>query len=271
VGARYSISARRDNESGTMTGRAPALSNVSIVVTRAAHQNEPWVIGLTKAGATVVVAPAIGIEPPPDTRPLVEALHAVLDDPHEGQWVAFTSANAVVATVGAAHIAGVAEALAGVSLAAVGDATAAVLSERLRTPDLVGSIGTAAGLAVELGAREDVFHVLFPTAHQGRLELAEGLLARGIGTTRVAAYQSCAAPLNPAVRDDVTGADVIVLASPSAARSVAAWGLSRLPAAVAIGAVTGNAMMDLGWPVAAAAVSPSINGVIDACLAAVGR
>ena len=120
-----------------------------MLITRAAAQAADFARLLREAGAEVLEAPTIAIEPPPSWQPLDQALGRL----GSFQWVVFTSVNGV-AMVDArlAHLGISRSALARARVAAIGPATAAALEAR--------------GVRVEIG------RFLTPSA---RLELVRAL------------------------------------------------------------------------------------------------
>ena len=255
-----------------MNQRSIDLTGVTVAITRAEHQSRALRDALEVTGAAVISAPAIGFERPIDPRALPAALTAALTEPVAvDQWIVFTSPNAVSFTFDAAEQLDVEADWSQVRLAAVGVATAASLAGVLRQPDFVGSSGTAAGLAEELGARADVGHVLFPCAADARPDFVDAMQALGHVVERIVVYQTRAQSLVPAVRAALVRADLVIVASPSAVEAVSAWELSKLPQPVCIGPVTAEAAARAGWVVAAIAETPSPDALVAACASVLGR
>jgi uroporphyrinogen III methyltransferase / synthase len=174
------------------------------------------------------------------------------------RWIAFTSAPAVDHTLQAlARLGRDVRALAGVRLAAVGDATAAALGRHGLRADLVPpSAKHGTGLAHAMLAADPGLPgsaVLLPRAEEGREELAQALAAAGVAVTLVAAYRTVPAPpadLEPTLARLRGGeVDVLTFFSPSqvealagalAAEAVDVLNRARLIAA--IGATTADAL-----------------------------
>jgi uroporphyrinogen-III synthase len=236
---------------GPLAGRA-------IVVTRPAAQAGPLVDGLAGLGATVALVPLVAVEPVEDPGPLARAMR---DSGYD--WVVFTSANGVLAAAQA--LAG--EPLAGEKLAAVGPATADAVRDLLGVeasfvPAVHAAEEIAAGLGPIQGAR-----VLLPQADIASPELAVELRARGALVDAIAAYRTVAVEPSPDQRDELErGPDAVILASGSAARSLAALRIrfdegTRL---VCIGPKTAEAVRSVGLPVGLVADEATTEGIIQA-------
>ncbi|MDQ3378719.1 MAG: uroporphyrinogen-III synthase [Actinomycetota bacterium] len=204
--------------------------------------------------------PLVEIAPLEDTR----ALDAALARLETYAWVLFTSANGVAA---------VRRRLAGDSLpegtrvAAVGPATAeavrALGSDAAFVPDRFAAEEIAAGLGPVQGVR-----ILLPQADIASPDLAVELRSRGAVVDAIAVYLTVV--IEPS-RDDVIelerGVDAIVIASGSAARSLAASRVGRLAedaVIVCIGPKTAEAAREVGLRVGLVADEASTEGIIDA-------
>jgi uroporphyrinogen III methyltransferase/synthase len=135
-------------------------------------------------------------------------------------------------------------------VAVVGKGTAEALRERGVEPDLVAKTSTQEGLASELP--RPVGRVLFAGAEDAR-----GVLVRELGAEFVPLYRTV--ELRP---ERFPEADLVVLASASAARSLAALGLP-LPC-VSIGPVTSAEARALGLRVLAEAPTHDRDGLVAA-------
>ena len=142
-------------------------------------------------------------------------------------------------------------------VAAVGPGTAAALRARGIDPTLVARDSTQEGLAAELP--RSAGRVLFVGA-----EGARDVLARELGADFVPLYRT--AELRPGRFPD---ADVVVLASPSAARAYA--GLDAAAPCVTVGPVTTAEARRVGLTVVAEAERPAPEGVVDAVKLAASR
>ncbi len=171
--------------------RAPdagPLSGRTIVVTRAAAQAQRFVQLLEDAGARVVTAPAIAIEPPPSWEPLDAALAAL----EAFAWVIFTSVNGVIMVdrrLGARPPGWAA--LARCRVAAIGPATAEALAEHGVRVEVVPREYRAEALVEALRPRlAPGERVLLPRAKETRDVLVVELRRLGVEVTEVPAYQT---------------------------------------------------------------------------------
>jgi uroporphyrinogen III methyltransferase/synthase len=206
---------------------------MKVVLTSTEGLTEPLAAALEAEGFVVEACPLVAIEPlegPP--------LHA------EGyDWVVLTSRNAVDALF--ARLDGALP-----KVAAVGRGTAEALRERGVEPDLVAQVSTQEGLAAELP--RPAGRVLFPAA-----EGARDVLVRELGADFVPVYRT--AELAP---EAFPAADLVVLASASAARAFAALDVEA--PCVSIGPITTAAARELGLRVVAEAAGPDREGLVAA-------
>jgi uroporphyrinogen III methyltransferase/synthase len=164
------------------------LEGRTIVVTRARAQAQRFVELLEAAGARVLRAPTIVIEPPASWEPLDSAL-AALDS---FGWVIFTSVNGV-AMVDRRLVARSIPwaAVARKRVAAIGPATADALAEHGVRPEIVPSEYRAEALVARLRAVvAPGERVLLPRAKETRDVLVVELRRLGADVTEVAAYQT---------------------------------------------------------------------------------
>jgi uroporphyrinogen-III synthase len=202
---------------------------VRILLTRPQGRNKKLAEGLRQLGHDVVCEPLIAVE-------------LLGDEPIEldgYDWLIVTSVT------GAREIRRRAQGRAK-RIAAIGPATA----DALGGADLVPTRSTQEGLLAELP--RPAGRVLFAGA-----EAARRLLVDELGADFVPLYRT--RELRP---ERPVDADLIVLASPSAARAFAGLGLS-MPA-VSIGPETTAAAKRLGLSVVAEAVTPDLGGLLDA-------
>lgn len=204
-----------------------------MVVTRAEEQAGPLAARLEALGCEVVLCPLIRVEPL-DDAPI---------DPEPYDWVVVTSPN------GASELV---RRLASPPrrLAAIGPGTADALRARRLEPDLVPAISTQEGLLAELP--RPAGRVLLAAA-----EGARRLLVDELGADFVPLYRTV--ELRP---ERPPEGDLAVLASPSAARALAATG-ARIPT-VAIGPQTAAAARAGGLEVAAEAETHDLDGLVAA-------
>ncbi len=203
---------------------------MKVVVTRPRDQAGELVERLEALGLEVAVCPLIEVEPVGPEEVDVEGY----------DWVIVTSQN------GARELA---RRMRGQPkrLAAVGPGTAAALPE---PPDLVPSVSTQEGLLAEIP--RPAGRVLFAGAEDARRLLVEELDADFVPLYRTT-------ELRPA---DFPEADLVVLASASAARAYAA--LARTAPAVSIGPQTTEAARAAGIAVVAEATSHDLDGLAAA-------
>lgn len=256
---------------------AGALSGRTVVLTRSREQSRTLTELLESRGATVIVVPMIQFVPAADPAPLDAALGGLSGF----NVVAFTSVNAVAATFDRMGALGIAPgALDGVTIAAVGDATATALRERGVTPAVRPAEATGRDLAAALGSVAGR-KVLLPRSDLARSELPDTLRHAGAEVVDVVAYHT--------LPDQAGGGlarvllerpvDAIAFASPSAV-DVAVDALERAgsnglrgdaaPAIVAIGPVTARQVEGRGLTVAAVALQHDAVGLADAVVAALG-
>jgi uroporphyrinogen III methyltransferase/synthase len=164
------------------------LEGRTIVVTRARAQAQRFVELLESAGARVLQAPTIVIEPPPSWEPLDTALASL----ESFAWVIFTSVNGVAMVDRRLAARGTAwAAIARKRVAAIGPATADALAEHGVRPEVVPSEYRAEALVDRLrpvvgpGDR-----VLLPRAKETRDVLVVELRRLGATVTEVPAYQT---------------------------------------------------------------------------------
>jgi uroporphyrinogen III methyltransferase/synthase len=202
-----------------------------VVLTATEASAGPLAAALAAEGFEVENCPLVAVETPPGP-PLRAAGY---------DWLLLTSRNAVEPLL---------ERLEGAlpRVAVVGPGTAEALRARGVEPDLVAGVSTQEGLAAELP--RPVGRVLFAGA-----EGARDALVRELGADFVPLYRTV--PLRP---ERFPAADLVVLASPSAARSFTALGLD-LPC-VTIGPVTSGEARTLGLCVVAEAASHDREGLV---------
>jgi uroporphyrinogen-III synthase len=204
-----------------------------IVITRAAAQAGPLAGRLEALGYEVVLCPLIEVQP----------LGGGPIDPARYDWVVVTSPN------GAAELA---RRLSSPPrrIAAIGPGTAAELRARDLDPELVPAVSTQEGLLAELP--QPAGRVLIAGAEGARRVLVDEL-----GADFLALYRTV--ELSPPAPPE---GDVVLLASPSAARAFAATG-ARI-AAVVIGPQTAAAAREAGIEIAAEAETHDEDGLVAA-------
>lgn len=227
------------------------LAGCRVVVTRASEQADALADLLRARGAVPVVVPLVQIVAEPDG---VAALAAL--DPATFDWLVATSPNAAEAYL-AAHRRTPAQ------VAAVGAATAAVLTTAGHQVHLVPASQRAQGLVDEFPAGPG--RVLVVQAAAAEAVLAEGLAAAGWLVTVVRPYRAAPADVSPADAASALAADAVLFASGSAARAWnVAFGPVAPPTVVAIGPQTAAVVTAVGLKVTAIAADHSLPGLVQA-------
>ncbi len=193
------------------------------------------------------------IRPAEDTSALDAAIESLARD----DWVVFTSANGVAA-VGTRL-----RSLYGVRIAAVGPATAAAVRVLGSEPSFVPERFAAEEIVAGLGALAGV-RVLLPQADIADPQLADELRARGATVAAVVAYRTVEIAPDPSGMLALEAADAVVLASPSAARSLATLELGGRPLIACIGPTTAAAAREAGLRVGLVAREATAEGMIHA-------
>jgi uroporphyrinogen III methyltransferase / synthase len=226
-----------------------------VVVTRARAQASGLRARLEELGAAVTEAPAIRIEPLAFEAPEIGSFDILV----------LTSANGVERILPADV-----RALAGVTVAAIGRATADVLATRGLVPDVVPERAVGEALLEELG---DVRgrRILVAAAEGARDVLPDGLAAGGADVTVLHTYRTVPEPVDP---EAVLGADLVTFTSSSTVSNLVAAmegrELSSLRA-VSIGPVTSASLREAGIEPVAEADPHDVAGLVAAVLAAAGR
>jgi len=186
------------------------LAGRRVLVTRPAGQAEALATALRRAGAEPVMLPAIAVRAVDDLAPLDAALARL----GCGDWIVFTSANAVAVVMDRLS-ARAASLPAGVRIAAVGPATARAAAARGLAVRAVPEIHTGAAIAATLG---DVRgrRVALPCADIAREETAAALRAAGALLEHVVVYETVPADFNAgALAELARGVDAVTFNSPS--------------------------------------------------------
>ena len=234
-----------------------SLEGRSVVITRSIAQNESLRRLLEARGARVVEVPLIAVvEPDDEGRERDEVLQRFEDF----DWIVVTSPNGadrVAPFLSAAHAAGDAKRFP--MLAAVGEATAR-------------SVGTPVALCAE-PARSDVLAQQFPEGSgsvlvvQGNLadnQLSDDIESKGWTVTRVVAYRTVHLRPTKEMMLPALSADVLLLASGSAATAwFDAFGASTPPYVVAMGPSTAKVAVNLGLEVSAIASEQTLDSLIE--------
>lgn len=247
-----------------MTPPGRPLAGRTVAVTRTREGASSLSDVLRARGADVLEVPLIRFAPTSDEADL----HARLRDLSGVGWLLLTSNQAVTALfehlerlgLGAGH-------LAGVRLAAVGPSTARSLTQRGVRPDFVPGTPGARHLGAELPAGEGDL-ALHLTSQLAEAELQRGLEARGVRYGRAELYRTEPARPGEAALARLRAADVVTLASGSAARHLAALAGTGFRV-VAMGPQTADAAREAGFARVTVAREASLEALADAAQAAV--
>lgn len=234
-----------------------SLHDRTVVITRSADQNESLRLLLEAQGADVLEMPLIAISEPDDEG---RERDAVLQNLHIYDWIVVTSPNGADRVAPFLNAAIAAGDVAVPKVAVVGAAT-----ER--------SLGVSANLVAD-PARAEVLVEMFPEGDgavlvvQGNLAddfVPQGISAKGWQLSKVIAYRTVHLTPDLDKRDAVVNADVLLLASSSAA---SAWfntfGTQSPEVVVAIGPSTAKTARALGIHISAVAQDHSLSGLIAA-------
>ncbi len=221
----------------------------AVVVTRDEPTDGPLSRELRSRGLTVLNWPAISVTPAAPA-----ALRAALGMPGQFDWIVFASRHAVAAVLELRS-----EPPPGLKIAAVGHATAQVLTQRGWTVDLLPGEANAAALVDAFAALPGGgagLRVLYPASSRALPTLAAGLRQLGCAVEQAEAYHTGAAALDVEecrariAHDEIAA---VTFASPSAVDELAqALGtqdfgrLLRAAPAVAIGRTTARALRERG-------------------------
>jgi uroporphyrinogen III methyltransferase/synthase len=238
----------------------------TVVVTRARAQASGLAARLAELGAEVVETPAIRIEP----RPVSDELRAVADSIGEYSLVCLTSPNGAALLMDALGEVGKdARALGGVTVAAIGPATAAELQQRGIHADVVPERSIAEALVEALSGMDlSGKRVLIARASEARDVLPDALTERGAEVDVVALYDTVAEPLTDEQRHAAARADYLTFTSSSTVRNFVetAGGVSDGARVVSIGPVTSATAKELGLTVHVEATQHDIDGLVQALL-----
>jgi len=249
------------------------LFGQTVLVTRTRQQASKLTEQLEQVGAAVIEAPTIAIEPPsPATR---EAVDHALTGIGDCDWLVLTSSNGVAALWESMQRLGVdARHLAGVKIAAVGEATAEALRTRLAIqPDFTPTRAVGDALADELIAAHDLAgrRIALFRADIARPALAERLNEAEARVDEIDAYRTVMVDVLP---DKVLDAlhdrhiDWLTFTSSSTVRNL----VDLLPdrslidgvKIASIGPVTSQTLRDLDLPVTVEAEQHDIAGLVKA-------
>lgn len=239
--------------------RGSPLLGRQVAVTRTRGGSSGLSDLLRARGANVLEVPLIRFEETGEP----DALHARLRNLSGVDWVALSSNQAVSALFAHLELLNLdARALSGVQLAAVGPSTARSLAERGLRADYVpptpGARHLGEGLPASAG--QTVLHL---TSQVAEAELQTALEARGLHYVRAELYRTVPAVPELNELERLKAAEVITLASGSAARHLAALVGTEFKVA-AMGPQTADAAREVGFTQVWVAASPSLDALADA-------
>ncbi|MGP5082380.1 uroporphyrinogen-III synthase [Corynebacterium variabile] len=205
-----------------------ALYGWNVLVPRAKAQAGPMSTRLASHGAIPIEVPTISMEPPRSPAQMERAVKGLVDGRY--QWIVFTSVNAVNAVWEKLREFGLdTRALAGVSVAAVGEKTAQAVRDLGITPELLpkAKARNAAGLVEVFPPYDEdldpVDRVLLPRADIATDTLVDGLIDLGWSVEDVVAYRTVrAAPPSQDIRDMIKsgGFDAVCFTSSSTVKNL---------------------------------------------------
>jgi len=240
-----------------------ALFGRKVVVTRPAHQIGPLRDALRGQGAEVVEAPAIRISEPSDGGAALDAAVGALGS---YDWVVVTSANGAERLLDAVTDARV---FGGVSIAAIGPATAEVLRGGNLIADLVPARYIAESLVEAFPpVPAEGGRVLLVRAAVARDVVPDGLRAAGWSVDVVEAYRTEPVELTADTLAAIGEADVVTFTSSSTVDAfLAQVGRDQVPPIVAcIGPVTARTAEHHGLRVDVVASTHTVDGLVDELL-----
>jgi uroporphyrinogen III methyltransferase/synthase len=248
------------------------LFGCRIVVTRARAQADALGSKLAALGADIVELPAIEIQPPADPAPLGAAIAAL--DSYD--WLIFTSVNGVKHFIDRLDRSAIDLRKLRARICAIGPATRSAVEALHLKVDLMGKEYVAESL-IEAFAAHDLTgrRVLLPRAAVARDLVPDELTRRGAQVDVVEAYRTVVPTgLAERAREVFSAArkpGIITFTSSSTVQNlVAAAGAESLRgiAAASIGPITTRTAGDLGIEVSIEAREFTVDGLVDAILAA---
>lgn len=257
-----------ERQTGLDWFRDRPLLGVRIVVTRPREQAAELVEGLQRYGAEVFTMPLIRIDDPEDSSGLDRAVASV----EEYDWIVFTSVNGVERFWQSLRKAKRdTRWLAGISICAIGPATASAVRREGARADLVPERFVAEAV---LEVMEDEVNlagkrILIPRAEVAREVLPEELEKLGAEVDVVTAYRTVpdeqgVEGLRSIVR--AGGADLITFTSSSTVtnyRELVGPDTGRTRIA-SIGPITSGTAAEFGWPVLIEAEDHTADGLLAA-------
>lgn len=243
------------------------LFGKKILITRSRVQSSNLVISLDSLGAETIEVPSIEINPLYDYN-AVDTELASLDY----SWIIFASTNAVEVVFDRMKTLGQdTRSLAGITIGAIGPATATALNNYGIAPDFIATRSVSEEVLQELSTRE--WHnqrVLLPSSDIGRDILETGLNKLGAIANRIAVYKT-ARPIgieNQAREALRSGLDLITFTSSSTVKNLLdilgddKQYLDDIPIAC-IGPITADTAIQLGLKVELVADVHTVEGLVE--------
>jgi uroporphyrinogen III methyltransferase/synthase len=263
---------------GKVVDHAPALSwfqerplfGTSVLVAGSKRTASKLRRSLSALGAEVLTQPAIRIAEPVDWSPVDVALEQLA----QYDWVVFTSGNGVDGFMNRVFSKGRdTRSLGGVRLAALGKGTGERLNHYYLTPDLDPERVDAAAVAKTLLEEGSGGALLLARATGDRPVLAEELEEIGAAVDQVPVYRTVDVDEpNQDVADALKAGEVnwvTVTSSPTARALVRLYGeMLRTTKVVSISPLTSATLRELGYEPAVEAIPHTVEGMVDALLAA---
>ncbi len=244
-----------------------------VLVPRTKEQAASLSVRLRGYGAVPEEVPTISVEPPRNPLQMDKAVRGLVEGRYE--WIVFTSVNAVRAVREKFEEYGLdARAFSGLKIAAVGDKTAASISDWGLRADLVPSgEQSAAGLLEDWPeydeALDPINRVFLPRADIATENLVAGLVDLGWECDDVTAYRTVRAAPPPApTRDAIKSGkfDAVVFTSSSTVRNLVGIAGKPHPSTViaVIGPATAKTAEEHGLRVDVMASSPDVGVLVEA-------
>ena len=252
------------------------LQGLTFLNTRDARGAPALTVALQELGAQVVPCPTIELVPPASWQPFDARLEQLTPD----DWIVFTSANAVRATMERLWELNRPPAVLNRGhVAAIGGGTRDALDRHKVTVDVIPTVAQQEALLEALLARlERKSRVWIPRARDAREVLEQGLRAAGVPVQITPVYRTVvpAGGLGPAREALLAGRiDWILFTSTSTVNhffelldAEAGETLGQhWPRVACIGAVTAEAVREHGLPVAVVASRQDLEGMLEAVVA----
>lgn len=242
------------------------LLGKQVAVTRTRDGSSALADLLRSKGANVLEVPLIRFE----AVPAPQEVRARLRDLSGVDWLLLSSNQAVSALFAHLDELGLdARALCGVKLGVVGPSTARSLREHGLRADFVPSTFGAGHLGAELPA-EPGQTALHLTSQLAEAELQDALEARGLTYERGELYRTMPAVPSENELERLKAADVVTLASGSAARHLAELAGTSFKVA-AMGPQTADAARALGFEQVKVATSATLEALVEAAAQLAGN